>query len=77
MCVLYFPSACHFELTSVRHGVYRHPSGTVMVDDQRSHFVAKNLQKLALPCMKFVVSRKWNVVQFPIGLLAFMKDVSP
>ena len=56
-------------------------SGDVTVEDQDRTsrlklYVAKTLQKFAVLCMKFVVSRQWTAVQFPVGQL-FVKDVSP
>jgi hypothetical protein len=57
-------------------------SGTVTVDDQNRTsslklYVAKTLQNFTLSCMKFVVSRQLTVLQFPVELLVFVKDVSP
>jgi hypothetical protein len=57
-------------------------SGTVKlaIKDRTSRlklYIAKTLQKFTLPCWKFVVSKQWAVVQFPVGLLVFVKDVSP
>jgi len=65
MCVHYFPSVCHFELK---------------IEDSTSRlklYVAKTLQKFSVPCVEFVVSRQWTIVQFPIRQLVFMKDMSP
>jgi hypothetical protein len=44
-------------------------SGTEMVEDQRSYIkietlLGKTLQKFTLPCMKFVMSTQWAVIQF-------------
>jgi hypothetical protein len=38
--------------------------------------MAKTQQQFKVICMKFVVSRQWTVVQFPIGLLVFVKDIT-
>ena len=58
-------------------------SGTVTVEDQRSYIRIETLHGKnpteihTRLCMKFVVSRQWTVVQFPVGLLVFVMDVSP
>ena len=57
-------------------------SGAVTVEGQRSYIRietlrGKTLQKFAVLCVKFVVSRHWTAVQFPFGLLVFVKIVSP
>jgi hypothetical protein len=57
-------------------------SGTVTVEGQRSYIETETLhgkkpQRNSVLCVKFVVSRQWTVVQFPVGLLILVKDVSP
>ena len=39
-------------------------------------YATKTQQKFTVLCVKFVVSRQWTVVQFPVELLVFVKDVS-
>jgi len=47
-------------------------SGTVTVEDQRSYIKFESLrgktqQKFTVLCMKFVMSRRWPVVQFVVS----------
>jgi len=58
------------------------PSGTVTVEDQGSYVMietssGKTQQKFTVLCVKFVVRRQWTIVQFPVGLLVFVKYLSP
>ena len=57
-------------------------SGTVTVEDQRSYIKIETLSgktptEIHSVCVKFMVSRQWTVVQFPVGLRVFVKDLSP
>jgi len=75
-CVHCFPSVHRFELTSIRHGVYRRlrycDGWRSKIVHRPKRYVAKTKQKFTVLCMKFVVNRQWTIVQFPVGLLVFI-----
>ena len=46
-----------------------------MIVHEDKLYVAKTQQKFTVLCVKFVMRRQWTVVQFPVGLLVFVKGV--
>ena len=79
-CVHYFPSACPFELTSVRHGVCRRlgycGSWRPKIVHQDWNFTWQNPTEDHSALLEVCGEQTVELIQFSVGLLVFVMEVS-